>query len=145
MLNPKVARFIFSLILVAMTVTGLSMGCGSNSEFPLVGNSKVAGADGMVHLEEIEGGNRMVTIKMNHLPPPDRLGAGMKTYIVWFISADDTITKAGTLGFDPETREANMMATTPMHRFKLKITVEADPSVAEPTKSNVIAMREVSS
>jgi hypothetical protein len=117
--------------------------CGGSSEYAIVGSARAAGADGTIEVEEIEGGNRLVTVTMAHLPPPSRLGEGLTTYMVWFIPKGQQPIKAGALGYDEDSREGTMMATSPhSDAFKVRITAEKTPQVAAPSDVTV-AQRQV--
>ncbi len=116
--------------------------CGGSSEYVIVGTARAAGADGSVTIEEIEGGNRLVTVHLQHLPPPDRLGEGLTTYVVWIVPEGADATKAGKLAYDAEVREGRMMATTPEGAFTLKVTAEESADVNEPSDV-VVAQQQI--
>ncbi len=120
----------------------MALGCGGPAEYALAGSARAAGADGTIQVEEIEGGNRMVTLTIQHLAPPDRLGSGMTQYSVWFVRAGAQPQRAGNLEYDADARQGTMMATTPMTRFTVKITAEADGNAVAPSDV-VVADREV--
>ena len=125
-------------------VSGLLLlaGCAGPSEYQLRGTSRAAGADGMIQIESIEGGNHMVTLAIDHLPPPARLGPELTSYAVWFEEAGRATQKAGDLEYDDDTRSGRMMATTPLRRFTVKVTAERDRSSISPSDW-VVATREV--
>ncbi len=107
-------------------------------EYALVGAPLAAGTDGTVQVEELEGGNRLVTISVDYLPPPARLGDGLTTYVVWFVPNGQPAVKAGSLDYDPDNRQGRMHATTPLHRFRLKLTAEESGAVAAPSDVVVV-------
>lgn len=128
--------------LAAVAVTATLAACGGTSEYVIVGTARAAGTDGTITVEEIEGGNHLVTIALQHLPPPERLGEGLTTYVVWIVPAEGQATKAGKLDYDPETREGRVMATTPEESFTVKVTAEEGPDVAEPGEV-VVAQKQI--
>ncbi|NCQ59871.1 MAG: hypothetical protein GW913_04265 [Myxococcales bacterium] len=111
----------------------VAVGCGGPAEYGLVGSARAAGTDGTVQVEEIEGGNQMVTLTLDHLPPPARLADGMTTYVVWLTQRGQQPTKAGALDYDEDARTGHMIATTPLTRFTLRITAEENRDVAAPS------------
>lgn len=127
---------------LALGASVLLFGCGGPSEFAVVGTARAAGADGTIKVEKQDGGNSKVTVQMQHLPPPDRLGDGLKTYVVWFDAPDQPSVKAGGLGYDADKREGNMMATTPLAKFTVKVTAEKSINVSTPSEV-VVAKRAV--
>ena len=128
--------FVFFCLLVS---TGA---CGGPDEYAIVGTARAPGSDGAVQLETIEGGNTLVTVAVDHLPPVERLGAGLHAYVVWFVPPGQPPVKAGILEYDPDGRTGRMMATTPHRRFTLKITAEPDASTDSPSDV-VVAAREI--
>lgn len=116
-------------------------GCGGPKQYAIVGTPRAPGAEGTVSVKNIEGGNRMVSVSISHLPPPSRLGEDMSTYVVWVVPPDGKPTKAGVLEYDKESRQGNVRATTPSKRFSVKITAEKDRAVGSPGKI-VVAERQ---
>ena len=123
--------------LALCSLLALSAGCGGPSEYALVGSARAAGTDGTVQLEEIEGGNQMVTLTLDHLPPPARLGDGMTVYVVWFMQEGGQPAKAGALEYDEDARTGHMIATTPLTQFTLRITAEESRDVTAPSDLTV--------
>ncbi len=128
--------------IVAAALVVASAACGGSQEYVIVGTARAAGADGSITVEEIEGGNRLVTVHLQHLPPPDRLGEGLSTYVVWIVPEGGEPTKAGKLAYDAEVREGRVMATTPEGAFTLKVTAEESADVATPSEV-VVAQQQV--
>ncbi len=116
-----------------LSMVALAAACGGPSEYMMQGNQRAAGADGMIQVERIEGGNRMVTLAIDHLPPPARLGPEMTSYAVWFQDAGRAPQKAGVLDYDDDTRSGSLMATTPLSRFTVKVTAERDQRSISPS------------
>ena len=73
------------LSVLTLLASMLLAACGGPTVYALVGTARSIGTDGSVEVEEGEGGNYMVEVQVNHLPPPARLGEGLTTNVVWFI------------------------------------------------------------
>ena len=116
-------------------------GCGGPSEYVLTGTQRAAGADGLVTVEEIEG-NRMVTVELEHLPPPNRISESATVYIVWVKPERGQPTMAGRLEYDPDDRVGRTRATTPHDHFTVFVTAEADTTADSPSDV-VVARQEV--
>ncbi len=116
--------------------------CGGSSEYVFVGGARAVGMDGVAQVETIEGGNQLVSLRLQHLPPPDRLGSGLTAYVVWFRTADQSPTRAGVLEYDTETREGVLTATTPLTQFSILVTAEEQGDVPAPSDI-VVAERAV--
>jgi hypothetical protein len=124
-----------SPLTLVLALLGLALAaCGGPTVYALVGTARSVGTDGTVEVEPTDGGNFMVTVSLNHLPPPDRLGDGMTTYVVWFIRDGVAPALAGALNFDPEERNGTMMATTPYSQFRIRVTAEETRDVASPSE-----------
>ena len=127
----KLSRTLSVLTLLA---TLLLAACGGPTVYALVGTPRSIGTDGRVEVEESEGGNYLVQVQVNHLPPPARLAEGLTTYVVWFIRDGVAPTLAGSLNFNEEERNGSMLATTPYSQFRVRVTAEETRDVASPSE-----------
>jgi hypothetical protein len=130
------------LIIVALTLApSMSLtACGGPDEYALVGTERAAGTDGLLVVEEIEGGNRMLNLTLEHLPPPSRLGQGMTAYIVWLKPANGQPQMASRLAYDEDERTGTATATTPGARFEVLVTAERNANATSP--SDVVVARQ---
>lgn len=137
----RLRTLVLALLLGSAT---LLTACGGPSEFAVVGTPRSAGTDGLITVEEIEGGNYLVLVEVQHLPPPDRVAEDASTYIVWFKPEDGGPAKAGRLAYEPEERTGTMRATTPAGgTFTVLITAEPDDTTQAPSDV-IVVQREVS-
>ncbi len=115
--------------------------CG-NDRYPLTGTDIALAADGEVEVEEQEG-NIFVMVRMQHLPPPQRINGPQGKYLVWFVNGNAQPVKAGVLNFDPDERTGNLTATN-SHRgsFTVLVTCEKTPAASFPGEKQ-IAKRKV--
>lgn len=127
--------------LIGAALLAAFVGCGGPAEYVVTGTQRAAGADGLITVEEIEG-NRLVTVEIEHLPPPNRISDSATVYIVWIKPERGQPTMAGRLEFDPEDRIGRMRATTPHRHFTILVTAEADPEADSPSDV-VVARQEV--
>jgi hypothetical protein len=131
-------------LFLACTLAGLTLvGCGGTQEFAVIGQHEAASADGTIRVEEAGGGNNLVTLHLENLPPPERLAAGSTTYVVWFVAANASPVKAANLEYDPDTRVGDAMATTPLSTFEVRVTAERSNAVASPSESVALTKRVV--
>lgn len=135
-------RHAYTLSGLALIASLMMLGCGGPSEYALVGTARAAGTDGTVTVEEIEGGNNLVTIQLEHLPPPERLGENLKVYVLWISSPNAPAQLESKLEYDPDTREGTAMATTPFNKFTVRITAEKSVQVSTPSEV-VVAKRQI--
>ena len=128
----------FTMIL-AFALT-FAFGCGGTN-YLLTGTNHSPGTDGRVEVSEIDGGNFMVTINLEHLPPPARLNEDATVYIAWF-QRGEQVTKAGVMEYDDGDRTSSVMATTPETGFIVLVTAENTTDVASPSDM-IVARQEV--
>ncbi len=118
-------------------------GCVQASQrYPLVTAANAHGATGSLEIEHIEGGERLVTVELARLAPPERLGAGMREFVVWVIAEDGSRVRAGVLRYDRSRQAGNMMATTKLPRFTVIVTGERTASPTTPS-SVLLAERKI--
>lgn len=118
---------------------GLATACAGTSEYTVRGTPKAANAAGTLQIEEIEGGNSLLTLKLKHLPAPQRIGNGLQSYVAWVLPRQGEPVNAGALTFDETSHEGSLMATTALDRFVFRVTAEGD---AQPTTPSNIVIAE---
>lgn len=132
----NVATFLCAALLSTSAL--MSVGCGGGNTYSVIGTPRAPDADGTVSVEGIEGGNRLVKIALQHVPPPARLGPGLGVFVVWFTANGQAPVKAGLLAFDEGSRRGSLMATTPLRNFQLRITAERDANSASPGEMTIL-------
>ncbi len=136
MYRPLASTLLFLTLALGAT------GCGGGSwNFEVVGTQRDPGAEGRIQVERIEGGNRLVTASMDHMTPPERLGSGLTTFVMWFRDQRGQSTKASLLEYDSDSRTARATATTPMSRFTVIITAERTGNVVGPSENVIFSHR----
>ncbi len=139
-MHPKLAVWF-----VAVMLSFAALGCGGGAwSYDVMGTQRDPGAEGTVQVEQIEGGNRLVTVSFRHMTPPERLGQNLRRFVLWFRTAHGQTSMASNLEYDPGSRTARATATTPHTRFLVIVTAEtAGNSVSQPSE-NVIFNQRVS-
>lgn len=115
------------LFALAATLFLAAAGCGGPRTYRVNGSQRDPGADATIQIENINGGNHMVTITVRHLTPPDRLGEGNTTFMVWIRPATGPAALESQLEYNVDSREGTATLTTPHPRFTVLITAERDP------------------
>lgn len=82
--------------------------------------------------------NREVDIRVDHLAPPARIDAAHRAYVVWFSVPGHGVTRAGVLDYDAKRRRGKLQATTPHPKFEVLLSLEGDPSAAQPSSQLVL-------
>lgn len=114
--------------------------CGGPAKYAVVGSPLASATDGLLQVEPVEGGEQMLSLVLDRLPVPSRLGEGATVYVGWVVSLEDVTTKAGVLEYDAETRQGRLTATTALTSFTLVVTAEESADVASPS-DRVVADR----
>lgn len=114
------------------------MACAGPVRLPLSGQGDHGAVEGLVTIERVEGGERLVTISASELPPPGRLNPDLRAYVVWFEGDDGEPVRAGELIYVPEYREGRLHAATPLERFQLEITAERSGDAATPSDHVIV-------
>ena len=121
----------------------LVAGCGGPLTYSVRGTQRDPGADGRIQVENIEGGNHLVTITITNMTPPDRLGSGNTTYLVWFRAPNGVTTLASQLAYETDSRTGRATATTPHGRFTVMVTAEVNGSATAPSE-HIVLQQQVS-
>lgn len=133
-------------LLLFVAVVMLQACSGPSQRYPLE-TSGVGGASsavsGSLQVERIEGGQRLVIVELDALPPPERVAQGGSEYVVWLEDGQGNSVRAGTLRYDRGSRSGNLLATTALSAFTVRVTAESTPS-SQNAHSVLVAERRVS-
>lgn len=128
----------FALGWVLLGGAGLAVGCGGPSKYFVTGAGSAASADANIEVERLEGGNKMVRLDIQNLPPPERVAEDASVYVVWFTAEDQAPLKAGTLSFDSDERTGRLQATSAFDEFVVLVTAEESTGAGSPSSHVVI-------
>jgi hypothetical protein len=87
---------------------------------------------GSLSVERIEGGQRLVVLQLDQLPPPERIAPGVREFVVWLEDPRGGEVNVGTLRYDRAHHSGNLLATTDLPAFTVRVTGEHDARAAEP-------------
>lgn len=118
---------------LSLSLSAAAAGCGGPRTYTINGTQRDPGADARIQVENITGGNHLLTITVHHLTPPERLGEGNGVFMVWIRTPNGVTTLASQLGYDVDSREGTATATTPHQRFTVMVTAERDATAAAPS------------
>jgi hypothetical protein len=121
----------------ALTIAG----CNPRADYALVGGAFVPSAHGDIRIEKIDKGQRMLTITMDHLPPPDSIEEGLTDYVVWFSVVGELPVAKGVLDYDSEKRIGVATIPTEMRQFDVQITAERSENPVRPSDLVVTSQR----
>lgn len=111
----------------------LSTACGGPAKYAVVGSPLASATDGLLQVETIEGGQQMLTLVLDRLPPASRMAEEATVYVGWLVSGEDVTTSVGALEYDAETRQGRLTATTSLTTFTLVVTAEASATPSSPS------------
>jgi hypothetical protein len=124
--------------------SALTGGCVQAAQsYPLRTKLAEAGVTGSFSVERVEGGQRLVVVQLSELPPPERIGPGLKEFVVWLSSPSGKAERAGALSYDRAHQSGSLFATTNLATFTLQVTGERDLAASAPSEV-LLAERKVS-
>lgn len=91
-----------------------------------------SGMVGSLSVERIEGGQHLVVLQLEQLPPPERIAPGLREFVVWLEDPRGGEVNVGTLRYDRASHSGNLLATTGLSAFTVRVTGERDARAAEP-------------
>jgi hypothetical protein len=120
-----------------VSVGGLAA-CGGPNKYYVTGTGTSASADAHIQVETRETGNKLVTIDIQNLPPPDRVAEDAEAFVVWFSAKDQPTQKAGHLQYDKDERVGKAEATCAYEEFTVLVTAEESVEAGSPSNKVVI-------
>ena len=120
----------------ALLGTGGLVGCGGPNKYYVTGTGTAASADAHIKVEKRETGNKLVTIDIQNLPPPDRVAEDAEAFVVWFTTKGQPTQKAGHLQYDKDERVGKA------EEFTVLVTAEESAEAGSPS-SKVVIRQEV--
>ena len=121
------------------------LACGGGGRYIVVGTAKAPSTSGIIEVDELDGGSRLVTIHMEHLHPPDRLEEAYDRYVVWFEEPNSgKALRAGELTYNPDNRTGDLSETSPMPAFTIKITAEKKDNSGDSPHGLLVASQRIS-
>jgi hypothetical protein len=119
----------------------LALGCNPPADYALVGGAFVPAAHGDIRIEKIDKQQRLLTVTMDHLPPPGDIEPGLTQYVVWFTALGELPVRQGVLDYDAKKRVGVASLPTDMLEFDVQITAEQSDTPAQPSELVVASQR----
>ena len=94
--------------------------------YPLAATPAARGVAGSVQLERVEGGQTLLVVELEKLPPPERFASGLTEFVVWLEDGRGARVNAGALRYDREHQAGSLLATTHFPAFTVRVTGERD-------------------
>jgi hypothetical protein len=124
-------RRALGLVLFLLGTALAQAGCGGD-RYIVVGTAKAPSVSGWVALDDGE-----ITVHLEQLHPPKALDPTLRTYAVWFDSGAGSgpgaAKLAGNLKYSPDERTGELRAASPIGKFVVKVTAEANDKPAAPS------------
>ncbi|KYF83173.1 hypothetical protein BE11_43700 [Sorangium cellulosum] len=114
--------------------------CGGPSAQTVQGTQLAPGADAHITVDiDSDAATTRLTVRVVHLPPPERIEAGRARFVVWQRpSAEAPWRRVGVLDYDADSRNGALAETTvPYATFELLITAEQQSSPPSPSSAAV--------
>lgn len=114
----------------------------ASQTYPLITTPRASGCSGRVQVENVEGGKTLFVVELEQLPPPRAFASELTEFVVWLEDPQGGQVKAGTLRYDPARRAGNLLGTTRLHAFTVRVTGERHANSDTPSDV-VLASRKV--
>ena len=115
------------LVLFLLATALAHAGCGGD-RYIVVGTAKAPSVSGWVALDDDE-----ITVHLEQLHPATALDPNLRAYVVWFDSGQGAAKRAGSLKYRPDDRTGELRAKSPLGKFVVKVTAEANDKPAAPS------------
>ncbi len=135
--QPDVMRRAFSTVFALGLVAAVGTGCVSRYKLDAEAPTHAAQAKLKVKVNRDE--LRQLTVTVDHLAPPAKLGQGHSAYAVWIAVPGHGVTKMGLLDYNDRRRRGTLKATTPHPKFEVIITLEKNSSASAPSPEVIVA------
>jgi len=124
-----------------LALTLLVAACGGPLKYQIASSPKAPGADATLEADVSKDQHlTRLLVKAKNLPPPERVVAGTRIYIIWTRkNAEAQWSRIGNLKYDPGNREGNFEGTVPEVDFDLQITAEKEDGAQSPAADMVFS------
>lgn len=130
--------------LLAMVLCAALGGCGGPLKYEAKGTPRAPDADAHI-TAEVNSTTVMtrVTVKLEHLAPPDRIQPGATTYVAWARKNDkENWVRVGAVVYDADKRTGEMTeATVPLTQFEMIVSAEAQGAPQSPSQGVVVSQQ----
>ncbi len=107
----------------------------------MVGSPAVDSVHGTLEVESAEGAASLMTVVLDELPPPGRVGESYTTYVAWAKPAEGAPIELGALRYEAGKRRGQLSATAPFRAFTFLVTAESSASPGVPSSAVVAEHR----
>lgn len=123
---------------IASFVLALTFATGCAAPLKLTSTAKSPSTDAWLRVTADANDNSVIEIRAEHLPPPARLGPGLKTYVVWVESTDGAFSANVGMLKVGEQQTGTLTTTTPLREFLVRITAEQGGLAMSPSQLVVV-------
>jgi hypothetical protein len=123
-------------ILFALTFAAAA-GCGPTT-YEQTGTDLTRGTDAEISVHDDDAGNHVLSVRVDHLPPPSRVASGTNHYVVWSVPRGGVPQHVGGLEYDEDSRVGELETVTPYDEFEVRITAERERLPRSPSEHVVV-------
>lgn len=134
-------RLALAIATIVAAATLALAGCGGQ-DYDIQPGPAAPSVAGTLSVEEADQANNEAELRLQYLPLPQNLGAGLSTYVAWVQpKGTDRYVKVGSIDVDKK-REGRIQFTTPYDNFRVIVTAEKSATTQQPGEP-VIVTQEV--
>jgi hypothetical protein len=135
-MRSRVRRIVLAVALPTLAVLAVMLSGCASTEHPMHSGVGVPASEGTVSATTGDNDNTLVEVRVKHLAPPAKVASDATIYVVWIQPLNGAIQNIGGMVLDSDL-VGTLKTVTPYHRFKLIVTPEPSPAVAQPTHEPV--------
>lgn len=121
------------LRLISCLAFAALIGCNLPADYALVGSAYVPATHGDIEVEKIDKDQILINIRLDHLPPPERIEPGLTHYVVWFTSIGELPVRQQALDYDAEALVGRASIPTSLRELEVQITAERGEAPDKPS------------
>jgi len=130
-----------ALVATAVACSAVKAPFEGGQKIALEPTSQVQAAEGTVQAKSTDQGNVELEVEVEHMAPPEHVAPGTRFYVVWAKETGKLETEPaqniGSLTIDKNAK-GKLKTLTPLEKFELFVTPEAQPNAKEPTHPAVM-------
>ncbi|PRQ05977.1 hypothetical protein [Enhygromyxa salina] len=130
------ARSLLTATLLILPIVAVS-GC-KKQKYDVETTSPANAGQAQLVLSLDKTGNGKISFNFEHMPPPSRVDASLKAYVVWGTADGKDPFKIGILDYNAKKRSGSLEATFADDRMTILVTMEEDASVNAPIGTRVL-------
>ena len=131
-------RTMFRKLSISVIASALLLASGCANRYQVDTEAPNYAAIAKIKVKVNKDENREMTLQIDHLAPPHKLGGTYRAYAVWIAVPGHGISKVGMLDYTAKKRRGELVATSPHAKFEVIVSLEESASTSQPSQQIVL-------